>query len=142
MTTKKKSAKTEKTAKSKKAHKPAEVPQAEPTQATPAAAPQAETTQDTPAPKPEETAAPANGQAAAKLSALGAAERVLRENDTAMTTKELIEQMAAKGYWSSPAGKTPSATLYSALLREITTKGERSRFKKTERGKFALHATA
>jgi hypothetical protein len=76
-----------------------------------------------------------------KLSALDAAERVLRENDTALTTKELVEQMADKGYWSSPAGKTPPATLYSALLREITTKGDRSRFKKADKGKFALSAS-
>jgi hypothetical protein len=55
-----------------------------------------------------------------------------------MTCPELIGAMAAKGYWSSPAGKTPSATLYSALLRHTTTKGEQSRFVKTERGKFTL----
>ena len=28
--------------------------------------------------------------------------------------------------------------LYSAILREIGTKGKEARFKKTERGKFAL----
>jgi hypothetical protein len=54
-----------------------------------------------------------------------------------MTTKELIEAMAAKKLWESPAGKTPSATLYAALSREITTKGAASRFQKTEPGKFA-----
>jgi len=46
--------------------------------------------------------------------------------------------MAAKGYWTSPGGKTPAATLYSAILREITTKAKESRFVKSERGKFAL----
>jgi hypothetical protein len=45
--------------------------------------------------------------------------------------------MAAKGYWTSPGGKTPAATLYSALLREIKVKGAQARFQKTERGKFA-----
>ena len=30
--------------------------------------------------------------------------------------------MAAKGYWSSPCGKTPEATLYSGMIKEITTK--------------------
>lgn len=50
----------------------------------------------------------------------------------------MIAAMSAKGYWSSPGGKTPSATLYSAILREITTKGASSRFVKAERGKFAL----
>ncbi|MCS6954614.1 MAG: winged helix-turn-helix domain-containing protein [Bryobacteraceae bacterium] len=73
-----------------------------------------------------------------KLSALAAAARVLREEGRAMTCRELIEAMAAKGYWSSPNGKTPAQTLYAAILREITTKGKDARFTKTERGKFAL----
>jgi hypothetical protein len=46
--------------------------------------------------------------------------------------------MAAKKLWTSPGGKTPSATLYSAILREINVKGKDARFKKTERGKFTL----
>ena len=50
----------------------------------------------------------------------------------------MIDAMAAGGYWISPGGKTPHATLYSAILREISTKGNESRFKKTERGKFAV----
>jgi HB1, ASXL, restriction endonuclease HTH domain len=55
-----------------------------------------------------------------------------------MTTRQMIEAMAAKGYWTSPGGKAPHATLYSAILREITTKGDEARFKKSERGKFVL----
>jgi hypothetical protein len=55
-----------------------------------------------------------------------------------MSCQELIGAMAAKGYWTSPGGKTPHATLYSAILREITTKGTASRFVKAERGKFTL----
>jgi hypothetical protein len=77
----------------------------------------------------------------AKLSALDAAAKVLAETGQPMTCQELITAMAAKGYWSSPAGKTPAATLYSALLREATTKGDQSRFLKTERGKFGLRST-
>jgi hypothetical protein len=50
--------------------------------------------------------------------------------------------MAAKGYWTSPGGKTPEATLYSAILREVQTRGAKSRFTKTERGKFALGAAS
>jgi hypothetical protein len=49
--------------------------------------------------------------------------------------------MAAKGYWHSPKGRTPAATLYSALLRELHTKGEQARFVKVGRGQFALRAT-
>ena len=74
---------------------------------------------------------------AKKLSALEAAVRVLGETKQPMTCPELIEAMAAKGYWTSPGGKTPAATLYSSILRELQTKGKEARFKKTERGKFA-----
>jgi hypothetical protein len=72
-----------------------------------------------------------------KLSALDAAAKVLAETGTAMTCQELIAAMAEKGYWTSPGGRTPQATLYSAMLREITTKGSNSRFQKTDRGKFS-----
>lgn len=75
---------------------------------------------------------------AQKLSALDAAAKVLAEKRTSMTTIELIEVMAKKGYWASPNGLTPAATLYAAILREINAKGTASRFAKTERGKFAL----
>jgi hypothetical protein len=72
-----------------------------------------------------------------KLSALDAAAKALAETGTAMACQEMIAAMAAKGYWTSPAGRTPQATLYSAILREITTKGPNSRFQKTNRGKFS-----
>ena len=73
-----------------------------------------------------------------KLSAIDAAAKVLGEADQPMNTKEMITAMSEKGYWTSPGGQTPHATLYSAILREITTKGKDARFQKTERGKFAL----
>jgi hypothetical protein len=65
---------------------------------------------------------------------------VLAEAGQAMTCQEMIETMAAKGYWTSPGGKTPHATLYAAILREIQVKGAATRFQKTERGKFARTA--
>ena len=71
-----------------------------------------------------------------KLSVLDAAARVLSESGQAMNCQEMIEALAAKGYWTSPGGKTPSATLYSAILKELKTKGADARFRKTERGKF------
>jgi hypothetical protein len=46
--------------------------------------------------------------------------------------------MTAKGYWTSPAGKTPASTLYAALSRELGTKKDPARFRKTGRGKFGL----
>jgi len=75
-----------------------------------------------------------------KLSALDAAAKVLGESKEPLTTKAMIEAMATKGYWTSPGGKTPHATLFSALLREINTKGDAARFVKTERGKFTAKA--
>ncbi|MBZ0172999.1 MAG: hypothetical protein K8E66_11500 [Phycisphaerales bacterium] len=41
----------------------------------------------------------------------------------------------AAGWQTS--GKTPAATLYSAIIREIARKGKDARFAKTERGRFA-----
>jgi hypothetical protein len=72
-----------------------------------------------------------------KLSALDSAAKVLVEAGQALNCQEMIAAMAAKGYWTSPGGKTPAATLYSAIAREITTKGTISRFQKSDRGKFA-----
>jgi len=77
-----------------------------------------------------------------KLSALDAAARVLAETGAPMSCKELIGAMAGKGYWTSPGGKTPDATLCSAILREIKVKGEQSRFVKAAPGRFALRTTA
>jgi hypothetical protein len=51
-------------------------------------------------------------------------------------------EMAARGLWSSPNGKTPEATLYAAILREISTKGEAARFRKVERGQFECAGVA
>src|SRR5207245_2300831 len=75
-----------------------------------------------------------------KTSALDAAAKVLAESGEAMTTQAMIEAMAAKDYWSSPGGATAAATLYSAILRELSTKGEQARFVKTQRGKFGLRS--
>ncbi len=72
-----------------------------------------------------------------KLSALDAAALVLAESTEPLNCQEMIAAMARKGLWTSPGGKTPAATLYSAILKEIRTKGIESRFQKTARGKFA-----
>ena len=78
----------------------------------------------------------------AKLSALDAAARVLRESGQPMSCPELIAQMAARGYWTSPQGKTPASTLYAALAREVKVKGAASRFVKTGPGRFAAREGA
>ena len=54
-----------------------------------------------------------------------------------MTCKTMVEVMTKKGYWRSPGGKTPEATLYASILRDLA-KGKDARFKKTGRGLFAL----
>ena len=79
---------------------------------------------------------------AKKTSALDAAAQVLAAAGEPMNTRQMIEAMAAKKLWTSPGGKTPHATLYSAILREINEKGKDARFTKTERGKFAANGKA
>ena len=75
-----------------------------------------------------------------RLSALDAAAQVLAARGEPMTAPELIAAMAEQKLWTSPNGKTPAATLYAAILREITTKGKESRFSRPEPGKFARTA--
>jgi hypothetical protein len=71
-----------------------------------------------------------------RLSALDAAAKVLAESNAPMRATDLIAEMAKQGLWTSPGGKTPEATLYAAIAREIATKGDTSRFRKAERGLF------
>jgi hypothetical protein len=40
---------------------------------------------------------------------------VLAESGQPMTCQEMIAAMSAKGYWTSPGGKTPAATLYTVI---------------------------
>ncbi|MFO0840686.1 MAG: hypothetical protein U1D55_19430 [Phycisphaerae bacterium] len=42
-----------------------------------------------------------------------------------MRSTEMIAAMAEQGLWTSPNGKTPHATLYAAILREISAQGRR-----------------
>ena len=49
----------------------------------------------------------------------------------------MVERMIATGLWSTN-GRTPQATIYAAILREINVKGSESRFRKTDRGMFEL----
>ncbi len=89
-------------------------------------------------PVPAKKAKPARDAKPKKLSALDAAAQVLAASKEPMNAKEMIEAMAAKGLWKSPGGKTPWATLYSAMTREVATKGKEARFKKADRGRFTL----
>jgi hypothetical protein len=91
-----------------------------------------------------ETSLPGEGPAAPakKLSALDAAALVLREAGQPLSCPELIAQMAAKGYWSSPKGLTPASTLYAAIAREVKRKGAVSRLVRTGPGRFAAQGDA
>ncbi len=101
----------------------------------------AKATAPTPAKASKAKAAKPDAPAKAKrMSAIDAAAKVLMEAGTPMNCQELIGAMAEKKLWTSPGGNTPQATLYSAILREITTKRKDARFIKTERGKFAAKA--
>jgi hypothetical protein len=72
-----------------------------------------------------------------KMSALNAAAKVLAEAGEAMSTKAMVEAMAAKNLWTSPDSKPPHATRNSAIACQIDEKGADARFVKTERSIFA-----
>ena len=76
---------------------------------------------------------------AKRVSALDAAAQVLAKASKPMRAKELIASMAEQNLWKSPAGRTPHATLYAAMLRESRDKGTSSRFKRVDRGQFAYN---
>ena len=63
---------------------------------------------------------------------------MLKKSGKPMRSRELITAMAEQGLWTSPGGKTPHATLYAAIIREIAAKGKDARFTKTERGLFGF----
>ena len=51
-----------------------------------------------------------------------------------LDAKTIAERAIAAGWKTS--GKTPHATLYAAMIREIRDKGKDSRFEKVDRGLF------
>ena len=70
------------------------------------------------------------------MSCLDAAAAVLKAKGEPMNCKDMVAAMAEQGLWKSDA-PTPAATLSSAILREMTKRGDASRFKKTAPGLFA-----
>ena len=76
-----------------------------------------------------------DAKGAKRPSGLDAAAQVLAEAGEPMNCKDMVERMLAKGLWQTK-GRTPSATIYSAIIREVRDKGAESRFRKVERGKF------
>lgn len=70
-----------------------------------------------------------------RLSGLDLAAKVLAEAKEPLQAKAIAERAIAAGWKTN--GKTPHATLYAAMIREIAKKGKDSRFVKTDRGLFA-----
>ena len=103
--------------------------------ATPAKKP-AKASKDATIPKKADTGEPRGP--GAKMSGLDAAAKVLALGSALpMRCGALVKIMIDRGYWKTN-GKTPAATIYAAITREIAAKGDVSRFRKVERGKFAL----
>ena len=76
------------------------------------------------------------------MSGLDAAAKVLADAGEPMRVKDIVAAAAKKGLWQSKNGKTPEATVYAAIIREIAAKGAESRFEKKDRGLFAATAAA
>jgi len=72
---------------------------------------------------------------AKRASGLDAAAKVLAEASEPMSCNAIVERMLAKGLWQTK-GRTPAATIYAAMTREIATKGADARFRKVARGRF------
>ena len=72
-----------------------------------------------------------------KMSGLDAAAKVLAEAGQPLSCQEMVQRMLEQGLWAT-SGRTPAATVYSAILREIQKKGDASRFRKADRGKFSV----
>ena len=74
------------------------------------------------------------------ISLIDVAAHVLKDATEPMGCKDIVARVVEQGLWSSPNGKTPDATLYSAIIREIKVKGDDARFAKAGPGKFAARA--
>ena len=70
-----------------------------------------------------------------KHSGLDLAAQVLTESKEPLNAKTIAERAIAAGWKTN--GKTPHATLYAAMIREISKKGKDARFRKADRGLFA-----
>ena len=79
-------------------------------------------------------ATPKREAKAKRPSGIDLAAKVLASAKEPLNAKTIAERVLAAG-WST-SGKTPHATLYAAMIREIAAKGKDARFKKTERGLF------
>ena len=73
----------------------------------------------------------------ARKGCLSAAVEILKDANEAMSARAIVTAALGRGLWATN-GKTPEATLYAAIIREIAAKGDGSRFRKAARGRFEL----
>jgi len=71
------------------------------------------------------------------LGGLDAAAQVLAEAGKPMSCSEIVDVMLERKLWTT-TGKTPHATIYAGIIREVAAKGRESRFRKTGRGMFEV----
>ena len=71
-----------------------------------------------------------------KPSGLDLAAKVLVDGGEPLKAKQIAERSIAAGWKTN--GKTPEATLYAAMTREIAKKGDAARFRKADRGLFEV----
>ncbi|MCL4742266.1 MAG: hypothetical protein KJZ54_08690 [Phycisphaerales bacterium] len=69
-----------------------------------------------------------------RVSGLDLAAKVLAGAGEPLNAKTIAERAIAAGWKTN--GKTPEATLYAAIIREIAKKGKDARFAKHDRGLF------
>jgi hypothetical protein len=108
----------------------------------PAATPESEPAPAVTAPEAATEAAPVKNLLApgSRMSQLDAAAEVLRILGTPLNCPGLVKEMAERGLWTSPGGKTPAATLHAGISTEIRKKGDKARFRKGDRGQFEANA--
>ncbi len=96
--------------------------------------------------KPKSKKEPKKEGKGAKASARGpsgldVAAQLFKAAKGSRRCKEVVDEMIAKKLWTTN-GKTPGATIYAAIIREIAQKGKSARFKKTGRGEFEYNAAS
>jgi hypothetical protein len=78
-----------------------------------------------------------------KYSLLDTAEIILKTSPhKPLNAKAIIELATEDELWKPGAGKTPANTLHASINKEIKTKGEASRFKRSPEVKGAFLLTA
>lgn len=108
---------------------------------SPASGPRAKKASTAPADAPDATRAAVvrRPPKEPKTSAMQAALIVLKDAPPeGMSAKDMVDAMAGRKLWTSPGGKTPEASLYASIIREIAKKGNEARFRKVSRGRFVL----